>query len=141
MDRCRLIFLQNLEETLALGEQIASSLSPNMILALTGDLGAGKTSFVQGLARGLKISDPVQSPTFVTLNIYEGKLYHFDLYRLKSENEFLQMGFSEYFDMPGIKAIEWPERISSLIPKDALWISFTREADGRLATIKQGGKP
>jgi tRNA threonylcarbamoyladenosine biosynthesis protein TsaE len=131
------------EETVSFGKEMALLLRPGSILALVGDLGAGKTTFVQGLAQGLGIEDSVQSPTFVTLNIYEGSmpLFHFDLYRLKQSSDFLSLGFEEYFSKGGICAIEWPERISSLIPADALCLSLTHtESGGRRATLSKWGE-
>lgn len=123
------------EETIAFGIRIAKTIEPGTILALFGELGAGKTTFVQGLAQGLGIMEPIQSPTFVTLNQYVGliPLYHFDLYRLKTASDFLALGFEEYFHKNGICAIEWPERIASLLPEKTLSISFTYTERGRLA--------
>lgn len=125
------------EEMIELGKQIGSSLPPGSILALSGDLGAGKTTFVQGLAIGLGIQDPVQSPTFVYLNHYEGNLplFHFDLYRLKGEEDFLGMGFEEYFVSSGICAIEWPERIPSLLPSNTVRLTFSHVKEGRRVNI------
>ncbi|MBF8263772.1 MAG: yjeE [Parachlamydiales bacterium] len=106
----------------------ASTLSPHCVIALSGGLGAGKTTFMKGLLRGLN-GQPleVQSPTFVYLHPYLADLpvYHFDLYRLRSSEEFRLMGFDEYFEMGGITAIEWPERIGSLLPDRAIWIHFS----------------
>ncbi|HSX26321.1 MAG TPA: tRNA (adenosine(37)-N6)-threonylcarbamoyltransferase complex ATPase subunit type 1 TsaE [Chlamydiales bacterium] len=130
-------FLLSSEETIAFGKKMAHLLKPNAILALSGDLGSGKTTFVQGLALGLGIEDSVQSPTFVTLNLYEAKvpLFHFDLYRLKSSQDFLSLGFEEYFQREGICAIEWPERIASLLPQETVFISFEYSGEGRRAKV------
>jgi tRNA threonylcarbamoyladenosine biosynthesis protein TsaE len=126
--------LRSEEETLLFGQQIAQNLPSGTILALSGDLGAGKTTFVQGLAQGLDIKDPVQSPTFSILNIYPG-LYHFDLYRLKNEADFLGLGFDEYFQKSGVCAIEWPERIPTLLPPRTISIRFAHAGEQRIATI------
>ncbi len=136
MDRSRIILLSQ-EETIAFGKQLARDLLPGTVLALSGDLGAGKTTFVQGLAIGLGIMDPVQSPTFVYCNQYAGKmpLFHFDLYRLKGEEDFLGLGFEEYLDAGGICAIEWPERIPSLLPKNTWYLSFSHDRAGRVLEI------
>ncbi len=134
----RVVHVSSSEEMLVLGREVASRLKPGSVLALSGDLGAGKTTFVKGLALGLKIEDPIQSPTFVYMNQYlEGKypLFHFDLYRMKGEGDFLGMGFFEYFDASGICAIEWPERIESILPQDVLKISFAHEEKGRMITF------
>lgn len=114
-------------ETEDLGREFGKSLKllPSTI-ALYGPLGAGKTTWVRGLVEGLGgKSHDVHSPTFIYLNIYETKttpVYHFDLYRLKNSEEFLEKGFDEYLHN-GLTVIEWPDRISSLLPLDT--ISFT----------------
>jgi tRNA threonylcarbamoyladenosine biosynthesis protein TsaE len=110
-------------------------LPANTILALSGDLGAGKTTFVQGLALGLDIQEPIQSPTFILLNAYD-PLYHFDLYRLKTSSDFTNLGFEEYFHKGGICAIEWPDRIADLLPPGTIHIHFSYEKNGRIATVK-----
>ena len=137
MGRIRIIDLASQEKTQELGQAVAAHLPPNAILALSGDLGAGKTTFVQGLALGLGIDAPVQSPTFIYLNQYSGSLplYHFDLYRIKGASDFFALGFEEYFDQGGVCAIEWPERIESLLPERTLFISFSHQPEGRIAAI------
>jgi tRNA threonylcarbamoyladenosine biosynthesis protein TsaE len=127
------VVLSSPEETIELGKSLAAYLKPGSVLALSGDLGAGKTTFVQGIALGLGIQDPIQSPTYVFLNQYSGRLslYHFDLYRLKDESDFLGLGFDEYFALGGVCIIEWPERIASLLPKEAWCISFAYENQAR----------
>ncbi len=111
----------------AYGKKLGSQMTPGTILALSGDLGAGKTTFVQGLAQGLGIFDPIQSPTFVYMNAYIGKfpLFHFDLYRLKGKDDFIGLGFDEYFMPTNICVIEWPERIDSLLPEHTQYITFS----------------
>ncbi len=113
---------------------MAQELPSNTVLALSGDLGAGKTTFVQGLARGLGITDPIQSPTFVILNLYPG-LFHFDLYRLKSSADFTALGLEEYFQKEGICAIEWPDRIAQLLPPETVHIHFSYDSQGRIAVV------
>ncbi len=137
MGRKRIIALSSLEETIEIGKRMASLIYPNSILALSGDLGAGKTTLVQGLALGLQITDPIQSPTFVYMNQYSGTipLFHFDLYRMKNEGDFLGMGFEEYFEAGGICAIEWPEKIPSLLPARTLFLSLSHQNQGRSLTI------
>ena len=133
MDRYRVISLNSRDETLNFGKEFAKKLGPGTVLALSGDLGTGKTTFVQGIAMGLEISDPIQSPTFVYCNEYEGvmALAHFDLYRLHGVNDFLNLGFEEYLDPAGVSAIEWPERILSLLPDNAIRINFSYQPQGR----------
>lgn len=108
------------EETFELGQKLGAELPLNSLITLYGDLGVGKTTFIKGLVAGAAGLPPheVSSPTFNYLNIYSGKqtLYHFDLYRLKNGEEFFLMGFDEYFSMPGICCIEWPETIAAKLP-------------------------
>jgi len=115
------------EETIALGKKFAAELKPGNIVCLKGELGAGKTHFVKGLAEAFGVDqDEVQSPTFTLINEYVSNppLYHFDCYRMESPREALEIGAEEYFYGDGICVIEWPERIISLIPPEAIWISI-----------------
>lgn len=122
------------EETMAFAKDYGQSLRPNTLLCFRGDLAAGKTTFVKGLVEGLAgiSADEVSSPTFSYLNIYEGKVpvYHFDLYRLRDVEEFLSMGFDEYFTAGGVCCIEWTERIASLIPEEAMVITLKHLPEG-----------
>jgi tRNA threonylcarbamoyladenosine biosynthesis protein TsaE len=122
------------EEMKEFGRSFGEILPPNSLLALSGDLGSGKTTFVQGLALGMGIQDPIQSPTFVFLNRYMGRLplFHFDLYRMKGLDDFLGLGFDEVLESLGVVAIEWPERISSFLPKSTHCFSFSYLAEGRV---------
>jgi tRNA threonylcarbamoyladenosine biosynthesis protein TsaE len=121
-------------ETIDLGFELGKTLPPNSVLCLFGDLGAGKTTFVKGIvagACGLAVED-VNSPTFLYLNIYQGvpkTVFHFDLYRLKDSDEFLSMGFDEYFEGGGICCIEWPERIQSLLPESCVKIILKHQKE------------
>lgn len=137
MGRKRIIPLAAPEKTLLLGKWLAPHLPSSAILALSGDLGAGKTTFVQGLALGLEIEEPIPSPTFTYLNLYQGirSLFHFDLYRMKTSADFLGLGFEEYFEREGICAIEWPERIWELLPPHTLSIDFAHGDSNRIATF------
>mgnify|MGYP000082387592 CR=1 FL=1 len=115
------------EETIALGKQFAGELSPGVIVCLNGELGAGKTHFVKGMAEALGVDqNDVQSPTFTLINEYmsDPPLYHFDCYRMESPREALEIGAEEYFYGDGICVIEWPERITSILPPEAIWISI-----------------
>ena len=101
-----------------------------LVLALQGELGAGKTSFVQGLARGLGVKQNVLSPTFLIIKKYEilntRYFYHVDCYRLKNAKELLELEWKEIIENPqNIVAIEWADHVKSIIPKDALWVSFS----------------
>jgi len=113
-------------ETFELGSRIGEQLPPNTVIAFFGELGAGKTTFIKGLVAGAAQIDPgqIKSPTYTYLNIYQGKttVYHFDLYRLYDVDEFLSMGFDEYFDVGGICCIEWSERITTALPSSCMRI-------------------
>lgn len=140
MGRKRIIPLRSGTETAQLGEDIAPFLKPNTLLTLQGDLGAGKTTFIQGLSRGLKIQDPILSPTYVYLNLYKGTLplFHFDLYRLKNGDDFFALGFEEYLEKGGISAIEWPEKVLDHLPRPllALYFSYGDSINERLVTVE-----
>lgn len=185
------IILSSHEEMVEFGKTIGSRIKPGSVLALSGDLGAGKTTFVQGLAQSLGIFDPIQSPTFVYMNSYVGRLYrnnlknrefskegpqnlhseratiaglqgvsenlnfeenpmqlktdsseciditlfHFDLYRMKGEDDFLGLGFDECFMPNSVCVVEWPERIQALLPKHTIHISFAHEEKSRRIVI------
>jgi tRNA threonylcarbamoyladenosine biosynthesis protein TsaE len=104
----------NPEETEALGEEFGRSARSGLVIALSGDLGAGKTRFVKGLARGLGVPGRVHSPTFTLVNEYAGgrlKLFHLDLYRLETSEQILSAGIEEYLKPDGVSVIEWAERI------------------------------
>lgn len=122
------------EETLALGRQIGEQLKPGQLVCLFGELGAGKTTLIKGLVSGASGCSPdeVSSPTFVYHAVYEGKLtvHHFDLYRLNGADQFLELGFDEYFFTDGVCCIEWAERIEEIIPKDAIRVNARHTAEG-----------
>lgn len=116
-------------ETEDLGAWLAGRLSPGAVIAFTGDLGAGKTAFTRGLARGLGITDRVTSPTFTIVNEYEGgrmPLFHFDMYRLGSSDELFDIGWEDYLARGGVCAVEWSERVEEALPEDAVTVSFAR---------------
>ena len=112
-------------ETRALGARLARLLLPGDVLILEGDLGAGKSEFTRGIARGLGIEGPVASPSFTILNVYdEGRipLYHFDWYRLSGTDELYDMGLDEYLGGDGVAVVEWPSRCPEAVPEDHLLI-------------------
>jgi tRNA threonylcarbamoyladenosine biosynthesis protein TsaE len=121
------------EETVALGISLARLLAPGDFIALTGDLGAGKTQFARGVASGLHVdpSIPITSPTYTLLNIYQGRLplYHFDLYRLQGAQDVVDLGFDEYFYGEGVCLVEWAERLAGEIPREHLTICFSHSGD------------
>ena len=107
------IISNSAEETERLGAELAKGLPPGSIVAFTGDLGAGKTAFVRGMARGLNVEDRVTSPTFTIVNEYQSAdrpLFHFDLYRLGDADELFDIGWEDYLTRGGICAVEWSER-------------------------------
>lgn len=107
-------------ETVALGQKIGRSLKPRDILALYGNLGAGKTTLIQGIAQGLGVKDYVTSPTFILINEYKGRypFFHVDLYRLANLDEVEELGIMEYFEKDGVIVIEWAEKMEELLPAD-----------------------
>jgi tRNA threonylcarbamoyladenosine biosynthesis protein TsaE len=129
-------------ETFELGRSLGQTLSSPTVICLFGDLATGKTTFIKGLVQGAAQLDPsiVQSPTFTYLNIYEGKqtIYHFDLYRLRDSEDFIGLGFDEYFEAYGICCIEWSERIMPILPFHSLHLFFTHtdQEEQRWITIK-----
>jgi tRNA threonylcarbamoyladenosine biosynthesis protein TsaE len=125
------IISHSVEETAAFGRSMASTLRRGDVLALCGDLGAGKTHFVKGIAAGLGGGDIVTSPTFTLIHEYTGgrlPLFHFDFYRLENETEAIKIGLEEYLDGEGACAIEWAEKFPALLPAGARWFRFTHSA-------------
>ena len=112
------------EETLALGRRLGGSLRPGDVVALYGDLGAGKTQFVKGVCAAWGIDEgAVSSPTFTLVQEYAGSefpLYHFDAYRIKQPSEYFELGYEDYFFGGGVCLVEWPERVESLLPAETI---------------------
>lgn len=135
---------QSPQQTQKLAQRLASSLRAGDLLVLTGDLGAGKTTFVQGLARGLGVKDLITSPTFTIIREYYGTLplYHFDLFRLEHPRELEDLGYEEYFNGEGVVVIEWGDKAKKLLPEDSLVIEFHRSLreKERLLKIRAEGK-
>jgi tRNA threonylcarbamoyladenosine biosynthesis protein TsaE len=130
------------EETIAAGRSYARDARRGDVFALTGDLGAGKTQFVKGFVAGLGSTAEVTSPTFVLVHEYEdGRLpvYHFDFYRIEHSDSVLRLGFDDYVFDDGVSLIEWADRHSDLIPKEAKWLSF--EVKGENTRVIREGKP
>lgn len=124
--------------TLKLGRRLAAHLCPGLTIFLQGDLGAGKTTLVRGVLRGLGFEGRVKSPTYTLVESYSISslyLYHFDLYRFKHEQEWLDAGFNEFFNEQNICMVEWPERAASLLPKADVSIELAIEGEGRRATV------
>jgi len=131
------------EETEALGYQLAEYLRPGDVIAYYGDLGAGKTAFTRGLARGLGCTGRVSSPTFTIVNEHEGRLplFHFDMYRLGDEEELFDIGWEDYLRRGGVCAVEWSERVEGALPAEAITITIRRHDENenwRLIAIEGG---
>jgi len=125
-----------------LAERVGAELWPGAIVAYTGGLGAGKTAFTRGLARGLGIAHPVSSPTYTIVNEYEGgrlPLFHIDAYRLSGPDEFELMDSSAYLYGGGVCAIEWSERVAAALPREALRIDI-EPIEGEARRIRMYGQ-
>ncbi len=119
------------EDTLALGRWLGETAAEGTVYALEGDLGAGKTVLAKGVAEGLGITEPVNSPTFTILQIYPGgrlPLYHFDVYRIMDIGEMDEIGYEEYFYGQGVCLIEWANLITELLPPDTIRIQMEQDA-------------
>ena len=131
------------EETEALGCALANALMPGAVIAFTGDLGAGKTAFTRGLARGLGIAERVTSPTYTIVNEYlSGRipLFHFDMYRLRSSDDLFDIGWEDYLDRGGVCAVEWSENVADAM-EDAVTVKIEKTGeDSRRITVEGGGK-
>lgn len=132
-------------ETEAVGAALAERLGPGAVVAFTGGLGAGKTAFVRGLARGLGAADRVTSPTFTVVNEYEDgrlPLFHFDMYRLGSSDELYDIGWEDYLARGGICAVEWSENILDALDEKAVRVDLRRgEGENqRIITITGGAE-
>ena len=137
-------FSRSPEQTQRVGLRLGSLLQRGDVICLQGDLGAGKTTLVQGLAQGWGSLDPVTSPTFIIVNVYrrpdEGQLFHMDAYRLKSSPEAAELDLDEMLAQ-GSLLVEWPERIQQVLPDNCLWISFEYVAEEhRQMLLKAAGE-
>ena len=132
----------SLKETQELAAKFAKKLGPSSIIAFVGELGAGKTSFIQGLASGLGIKKNyyVNSPTFTILNVYHGgkmPIYHYDWYRIGCQWEAADLGLEEHFDGKGVTVIEWAEKFPNLLPERTIWVKLAVVGeDKRRITVK-----
>ena len=124
---------ESAEETEALGRALAAQLPPNHVLALHGDLGAGKTTFVRGLARAWGIAEAITSPTFNLYSLYKGKrnLLHLDAYRLESSADLDALMLEDFLQPPWCLAVEWPERIAETIPAEAWHLDLAITSEGK----------
>ena len=136
----KVIKVNNLEETIALGNRLGLLLQPNMLLTLSGDLGAGKTTFTKGIGQGLGITKVINSPTFTILKQYQGRLNlsHFDAYRLEGQDD--DLGFEEIFDSDDVCVVEWANYIEEILPVQRLEVVIKKiDEDVREFTFKAIG--
>ncbi len=133
------------EETERVAAELAKSLKGGEVIAMYGDLGAGKTAFVRGLARALGIEGHITSPTFTIMNAYNGRLplYHFDVYRIADPDEMYEIGYDEYIGSDGVCVIEWAELIEDILPDEYIKINIKKDSekgdDYREITIENAG--
>ncbi len=131
------VISESAEMTMQIAKKYAQSIKSPVVISLVGDLGAGKTTFTKGFAEGLGIKELVSSPTFTIMNDYSSgrmPLYHFDMYRLGSKEEAIELGFEEYFDLrklDGVAIVEWAENVKGLLPALYVEINFTKIDDDK----------
>lgn len=126
-----IILSSSAEETLALGEKYANTLKRGDVVLLEGEMGAGKTVFCKGIAKGLGICDEILSPTYAYMNEYDGKLYHFDCYRLKNGSQAEALGLCDYFYSDGVCVIEWGQNIADVLPENCKKVVIEKTDGGR----------
>ncbi len=125
-------------ETESFGRQFAGNVAPGDVIALTGELGSGKTQFVKGLAAALGATTPATSPSFTLIHEYPGgrlPIYHFDFFRVEDAQAAERLGLDEYFFGDGVSVIEWADRFPDLIPGNARWISFETKSETQRVII------
>lgn len=127
---CQILESQSAADTFAYGKTLGEKAAPGEIYTLIGDLGVGKTVFTQGLAAGLGITEPVNSPTFTILQSYEGgrlSLYHFDVYRIGDASEMEEIGYEDCFYGDGVCLIEWADQIAEILPENCIRITIEKD--------------
>jgi tRNA threonylcarbamoyladenosine biosynthesis protein TsaE len=138
------IITKSPEETKKLGKELSKLVKPGDLIAFYGELGAGKTCFIQGISQELEVKGYVTSPSFTIVNEYQGRIpiYHFDLFRLDNAEEILELGYEEYFYGEGLTVIEWAEKIEQLLPKEYLKIDikFKDRNQRTISFIPQGDR-
>ncbi len=141
MDDAVTLLSESPDTTKRIAMCVATHVRPGKVIALRGDLGAGKTCFVQGLARVLAREEDVHSPTFTIVNEYgDGPaLYHIDLYRLNDAEAIRDLALEDVFDSPAIVAVEWAERAESMLPEKRVDITFEHVNQGRMITVRGHG--
>lgn len=117
------------EETIEIGKSFAGKLNKGTVVLLSGEMGAGKTVFVKGMAQGLGIKSLITSPTYAYMNDYDGILYHYDCYRLTSGEDAESLGLTDYFYSGGICVVEWSENIADVIPNGAIRVTIEKTGE------------
>ena len=127
------ITTKSAEDTQNTGMEIAKHLHEKSVLALYGDLGSGKTQLVKGICKGLNVTQTVNSPTFIIVNEYNSArlpvIYHFDLYRMKTQDEVIEMGFKDYLNNGSLVLIEWPEHVEDILPQDTIKVHLAHTGE------------
>ncbi len=133
--------LEDAEATQDLGARLGAFASQGSVLALSGELGAGKTTLAQGLGRALEVPGPVTSPTFQLLFVHEGRMpmFHADLYRLGDESELVELGFDELLGQQGVSVVEWAERFPEILPEDHLEARLLYQGEARVIELRAHG--
>lgn len=144
-DNEKIFISHSREETIIFGSRLGEELAPDTVMAFTGELGSGKTTLIQGICRGLSVTDEVTSPTFVLIREYRGRLpvFHFDAYRLPGPADLREIGCEEYFSRGGVSLVEWADRVAEILPEEATWIDLEYipgEPDSRKITIRNSGE-
>ncbi len=136
------IYLENENDTKEIGYKLGNLLTPESTICLVGDLGAGKTTITQSIAKALEVEDYITSPTFTIVNEYEGKmpLYHFDVYRIGSSDEMYDIGYEDYINGQGVCIIEWSNLIEDILPDEYLKIELSYKDMSREMTLTPVGK-
>ncbi|QJA09702.1 tRNA (adenosine(37)-N6)-threonylcarbamoyltransferase complex ATPase subunit type 1 TsaE [Romboutsia sp. CE17] len=136
------IYLDGEEQTKEIGYRLGKLLTPGSVICLIGDLGAGKTTMTQSLAKAIGVDDYITSPTFTIVNEYEGNmpLYHFDVYRIGSSEEMYDIGYDEYINSDGLCIIEWANLIEDILPDEYLDIELIYKDMGREMILKPVGE-
>jgi tRNA threonylcarbamoyladenosine biosynthesis protein TsaE len=143
LNAMRSMFSGSAQRTFAIGEAIGRALFPGAVVALSGDLGAGKTVVAKGIAAGLGVEGVVASPTFVLMQAHEGgrlPLWHADLYRVADADDLITVGLAEAFESGGVVVVEWAERFPDALPADRLDVVITDEGEGRRITVTATGE-
>ncbi len=129
------VFLPDAAATLGLGREIGRVAEAGEVIALVGDLGAGKTTLTQGIVEGLGYREEITSPTFTLVQEYAGgrlEVFHFDFYRVEQEHELLELGWDDYLERGGLVIVEWPDLHPELLPKETFWLELSHREGGRL---------